>query len=106
VAAGWRRHASTTLRAVLQAYEAAATALRSSGITKELQALKDTHELIGFPVHLAQPDPAKVADTVKLTRLHELDAPATEFALAAYVHAFPNNIVSAWVYVAALTRAK
>ncbi len=92
------------LQAVLHEYEAATTELRQSGITNELQILKDTHSLIGFPVNHPHTDAEVFTETIKLTRLHELDSPTTEFALAAYVHPFPNGVFCAWVYIAAMSR--
>lgn len=43
-------------------------------------------------------------EAVYTTGVHNIDVPNTEFALAVYVHAYPKNILSVWVYVASLVR--
>jgi hypothetical protein len=98
--------ACTTLRAALREYETALSDMKDTGITKELQTIQSTHDIIGFPIHLPHTDPAEFISRIKVTRLYEYDAPTAEFAVAAFVHPFPNRIYSTWVFVASLTRSR
>jgi hypothetical protein len=100
------RFACAALRSVLREYENAATDLTASGITKELLTIQSTHDMVGFPVHLPHTDSAEFIERIKVTHMHEYDAPDAEFALAAYVHAFPNRVYSTWIYIATLTRSR
>lgn len=45
-----------------------------------------------------------VIDAMYQTGIHSSEFPQTEFALAVYIHTYPNNILSVWVYLASLTR--
>lgn len=45
-----------------------------------------------------------VIDAMYQTGIHSSEFPQTEFALAVYIHPYPNNILSVWVYLASLTR--
>lgn len=49
-------------------------------------------------------DVQAVIDAVYQTGLHASEFPQTEFALAVYIHPYPNNILSVWVYLASLAR--
>jgi coiled-coil and C2 domain-containing protein 2A len=44
----------------------------------------------------------KVIEAVFNTGVHMNDDPQVEFALAVYIHPYPNNVLSLWVYVATL----
>lgn len=39
---------------------------------------------------------------LKETNLWSSDGPKIQFSLVAYAHAYPNNVMSVWVYVASL----
>lgn len=45
-----------------------------------------------------------LVEAVYSTGVHSIDVPNIEFALAVYVHAYPKNILSVWIYVASLVR--
>ena len=98
------RHCTSVLRGVLQDFETATTELRTSTVTTELQKIQDVYDLVGFPISQPYTRPEKLFEAIRPTRLHEVDWPGVEFALAVYVHAFPNNVFSVWAYVAALSR--
>lgn len=48
----------------------------------------------------------RIADAVYGTNVHANANPDVEFALAVYVHAYTNNILSVWVYVASLVKRR
>lgn len=49
-------------------------------------------------------DVQSIIDAVYRTGIHSSEFPQTEFALAVYIHPYPNNILSVWVYLASLAR--
>lgn len=62
--------------------------------------------MCGFPINMPYTSPAELVEAVKSTGVHLNDAPDIEFAVAVYVHAFPSNVLSIWVYVASLLRRR
>ena len=53
-----------------------------------------------MPLHVAYTEMAPLVAMVHRTNIFRSDS--VQFVLTAYVHAYPNGVVSAWVYVAAL----
>jgi coiled-coil and C2 domain-containing protein 2A len=47
-----------------------------------------------------------VVEAVYNTHIHDVADQRVEFALAVYVHPYPNDIYSLWTYVVALTRRR
>jgi coiled-coil and C2 domain-containing protein 2A len=45
-------------------------------------------------------------DAVTSTGVHLNREPAVEFALAVHVEAYPNTVMSVWVYVASMVRRR
>uniref|UniRef100_A0A8C2MAP8 Coiled-coil and C2 domain containing 2B n=1 Tax=Cricetulus griseus TaxID=10029 RepID=A0A8C2MAP8_CRIGR len=61
-------------------------------------------QVTGFPIQMPYTDVQSVIDAVYQTGVHSSEFPQTEFALAVYIHPYPNNILSVWVYLASLAR--
>uniref|UniRef100_A0A4X1UF39 Coiled-coil and C2 domain containing 2B n=2 Tax=Sus scrofa TaxID=9823 RepID=A0A4X1UF39_PIG len=61
-------------------------------------------QVTGFPIQMPYTDVQSVIDTVYQTGIHSSEFPQTEFALAVYIHPYPNNILSVWVYLASLAQ--
>uniref|UniRef100_A0A8D2DP87 Coiled-coil and C2 domain containing 2B n=1 Tax=Sciurus vulgaris TaxID=55149 RepID=A0A8D2DP87_SCIVU len=61
-------------------------------------------QVAGFPIQMRYTDVQSVVDAVYQTGIHSSEFPQTEFALAVYIHPYPNNILSVWVYLASLAR--
>uniref|UniRef100_A0A671FHZ4 Coiled-coil and C2 domain containing 2B n=1 Tax=Rhinolophus ferrumequinum TaxID=59479 RepID=A0A671FHZ4_RHIFE len=61
-------------------------------------------QVAGFPIQMPYTDVQSVIDAVYQTGIYSSEFPQTEFALAVYIHAYPNNILSVWVYLASLVR--
>ena len=68
----------------------------------QLERVQATWHLVGFPIHVAYTDMKPLLEKLRHTNLWQQDAPKIQFALSAYVHAYPNNVVSVWVYIASL----
>lgn len=70
---------------------------------KELEELQSLYKMIGFPLNIPFSDLKSISDAVFATGVHEADSsPTTEFVLSVYVHPYPCNVVSLWIYVASL----
>nr|KAF6322124.1 coiled-coil and C2 domain containing 2B [Pipistrellus kuhlii] len=61
-------------------------------------------QIEGFPIQMPYTNIQSVIDAMYQTGIHSSEFPQTEFALAVYIHTYPNNILSVWVYLASLTR--
>lgn len=62
--------------------------------------------MCGFPINMAFTRIEAVTEAVKATGVHSTESDEVEFALAVYVHPYPNNVLSVWVYVASLIRRR
>ena len=58
--------------------------------------------LVGFPINLTYTDVQPILDKVMHTNLWQADGPKIQFAIATYVHAYPNDVCSVWVYIVAV----
>ena len=47
-----------------------------------------------------------IIETVYATGVHAQESSDVEYALAVYVHPYPNSVLSVWVYVASLMRLR
>lgn len=47
-------------------------------------------------------DIQSVTEAVYQTGIHSSEIPYTEFALAVYIHPYPNKILSVWIYLVSL----
>nr|KAF6424609.1 coiled-coil and C2 domain containing 2B [Molossus molossus] len=61
-------------------------------------------QIAGFAMQMPYTDVQSVIDAVYQTGIHASEFPQTEFSLAVYIHPYPNNVLSVWVYLASLTR--
>ncbi|KAK2501741.1 hypothetical protein MC885_007267, partial [Smutsia gigantea] len=74
-------------------------------LPKNFQGTKaQSIQVTGFPIQMPYTDVQSVIDAVYQTGIHSSEFPQTEFALAVYIHPYPNNILSVWVYLASLAR--
>ncbi|NXY67593.1 C2D2B protein, partial [Glareola pratincola] len=61
-------------------------------------------QVSGFPIHMAYSEVRPLIEAVHSTGVHTIDVSNVEFALAVYIHAYPQNVLSVWIYVASLVR--
>ncbi|KAF0042441.1 hypothetical protein F2P81_005973 [Scophthalmus maximus] len=59
-------------------------------------------QISGFPLHLPFSEIRPIIEAVHSTGVHNIQASNVEFALAVYVHPYPDNVLSVWVYLASL----
>ncbi|XP_058891290.1 protein CC2D2B-like [Acipenser ruthenus] len=68
----------------------------------ELETVLKEYKVTGFPVQMPYMDMKTVIETIHSTGIHNTEIPGTEFAIAVYIHPYPNNILSLWIYLASL----
>uniref|UniRef100_A0A8C2YJW9 Coiled-coil and C2 domain containing 2B n=1 Tax=Chinchilla lanigera TaxID=34839 RepID=A0A8C2YJW9_CHILA len=74
-------------------------------LPKNFQGTKvQSIQVTGFPIRMPYTDVQSVIDAVYQTGIHSSEFPETEFALAVYIHPYPNNILSVWVYLVSLSQ--
>ncbi|KFO25778.1 Coiled-coil and C2 domain-containing protein 2A [Fukomys damarensis] len=100
----WNRHCTSTLRHFLPLLERS----HGEGVEDEhraelLKQLGD-YRFSGFPLHMPYSEVNPLIEAVYSTGVHNIDVPNVEFALAVYVHPYPKNVLSVWIYVASLIR--
>ncbi|XP_061682296.1 coiled-coil and C2 domain-containing protein 2A isoform X4 [Syngnathoides biaculeatus] len=106
----WNRYCTGALKHILPTLEQGAAGGGAGrdlaeGHRHELQNLLGDNRIWGFPLHMAFSEMAPVVEAVHSTGVHTIHAANAEFALAVYVHPYPNNVLSVWVYLASLVRA-
>lgn len=70
------------------------------------QILINFFQVSGFPLNMPFTDITAVTEEVFSTGVHAHESSDVEFALAVYMHPYPNNVLSVWVYVASLIRVR
>ncbi|XP_054437259.1 protein CC2D2B isoform X2 [Pteronotus mesoamericanus] len=100
----WNRQCTLILRQILPKLELGTGSFVSSEEESEFERLLQFYWIAGFPIQMPYTDIQSVIDAVYHTGIHSSEFPQTEFALAVYIHPYPNNILSVWVYLASLTR--
>uniref|UniRef100_A0A8C6MR91 Coiled-coil and C2 domain containing 2B n=1 Tax=Mus spicilegus TaxID=10103 RepID=A0A8C6MR91_MUSSI len=99
----WNRQCTSVLRQILPKLEFYPGSFASFE-DSDLERLLQFYWVTGFPIQMPYTDVQAVIDAVYQTGLHASEFPQTEFALAVYIHPYPNNILSVWVYLASLAQ--
>uniref|UniRef100_A0A3Q1BCK6 C2 domain-containing protein n=1 Tax=Amphiprion ocellaris TaxID=80972 RepID=A0A3Q1BCK6_AMPOC len=94
----WNRYCTTTLKQFLPKLEMS----RGQDVTEGHR--HDLKRISGFPLHLPFCEIRPIIEAVYSTGVHSVQVSNVEFALAVYVHPYPNNVLSVWVYLASLVR--
>ncbi|KAG7228889.1 hypothetical protein INR49_008667 [Caranx melampygus] len=100
----WNRYCTTTLKQFLPKLELSGGRDVAEGHRHELQNLLGDNRISGFPLHFPFSEIQPIIEAVYSTGVHNIHASNVEFALAVYVHPYPNNVLSVWVYLASLVR--
>ncbi|KAM7074277.1 protein CC2D2B [Molossus nigricans] len=100
----WNRQCTCILRQILPQLELDAGSFVSSEEESEFERLLQFYWIAGFAMQMPYTGVQSVIDAVYQTGIHASEFPQTEFSLAVYIHPYPNNILSVWVYLASLTR--
>ncbi|XP_043762095.1 coiled-coil and C2 domain-containing protein 2A isoform X6 [Cervus elaphus] len=99
----WNRYCTSTLRHLLPLLERNQEDVEEDHRAELLKQLGD-YRFSGFPLHMPYSEVKPLIEAVYSTGVHNIDAPNVEFALAVYVHPYPKNVLSVWIYVASLIR--
>ncbi|XP_068449249.1 coiled-coil and C2 domain-containing protein 2A-like isoform X1 [Clinocottus analis] len=100
----WNRYCTATLKQFLPRLEQSGGRDVAEGHRHELQSMLGDNRISGFPLHMPFSEIRPIVEAVHSTGVHNKHAPNVEFALAVYVHPYPNNVLSVWVYLASLVR--
>lgn len=99
----WNRYCMDILRQFLPKLELSEGRGMGERHCQELQKLLGDMRISGFPLHQPFSDMEHIVKAVRSTGVQNIQGANVEFALAAYVHPYPNNVLSVWVYLASLT---
>ncbi|XP_064626685.1 coiled-coil and C2 domain-containing protein 2A-like isoform X3 [Lineus longissimus] len=102
----WNRYCMQAFRKLLIKFEESGGKSMRDKSFAELDGILQTYKMSGFPLNSPFTEIEPIVDSVFATGVHENEAKEVEFALAVYIHPYPNSILSVWVYVASLTRKK
>ena len=76
---------------------------KESDFMRDLQPLMQQKRVFGVPLHMTYTDMEPIVEAVLNTHIHWNAHPKVEFGLAIYLYAYPNDVISVWVYLASLT---
>uniref|UniRef100_A0A8C3XVW0 Coiled-coil and C2 domain containing 2A n=1 Tax=Chelydra serpentina TaxID=8475 RepID=A0A8C3XVW0_CHESE len=100
----WNRYCTSTLRHFLPLLEQFQGKAVEDDHQAELQKQLGEYRVSGFPIHMPFSEVKPLIEAVHSTGVHTIDVSNAEFALAVYVHAYPKNVLSVWIYIASLVR--
>ncbi|KAM6261400.1 coiled-coil and C2 domain-containing protein 2A isoform 2-T2 [Porphyrio hochstetteri] len=100
----WNRYCTATLRNFLPLLEQNQGSDVEDEHQAELQKQLGDYRVSGFPIHMPFSEVRPLIEALHSTGVHTIDVSNVEFALAVYIHAYPQNVLSVWIYVASLVR--
>ncbi|XP_016059696.1 PREDICTED: coiled-coil and C2 domain-containing protein 2A [Miniopterus natalensis] len=100
----WNRYCTSTLRHFLPLLEKSRGEEVEEDHRAELLRQLGDYRFSGFPLHMPYSELKPLIEAVYSTGVHNIDVPNVEFALAVYIHPYPKNVLSVWIYVASLIR--
>ncbi|KAM6313440.1 coiled-coil and C2 domain-containing protein 2A [Aegotheles albertisi] len=100
----WNRYCTSTLRKFLPLLEQNQGKDVEDDHQAELQKQLGDYRVSGFPIHMPFSEVRPLIEAVRSTGVHTTDVSNVEFALAVYIHAYPQSVLSVWIYVASLVR--
>ncbi|XP_012429048.5 coiled-coil and C2 domain-containing protein 2A isoform X1 [Taeniopygia guttata] len=100
----WNRYCTSTLRNFLPLLEQNQGKDIEDDHQAELQKQLGDYRVSGFPIHMPYSEVRPLIEAVHSTGVHTIDVSNVEFALAVYIHAYPQHVLSVWIYVASLVR--
>ena len=101
----WNRSVSTKLKELLRRFELDASGTKRLAISEHdgiLERIRASYRLVGLPINCTYTEPEQILRKVRNTNIFMAAGSNLQFALATYVHAYPNQVCSVWVYCACL----
>jgi len=105
-ATGFKQDAGNRLRGLLDSMEHAKNGESTLSHQAHLMKLEQTtkgRDMYGLPLNFSFTDVGEIVSKIKATEVHGCMHPDVEFALAVRVFPYASNVLSVWVYFAALT---
>nr|XP_022316561.1 coiled-coil and C2 domain-containing protein 2A-like isoform X3 [Crassostrea virginica] len=102
----WNRHCTQIMRKLLPILEDNLGHSPGEQHLAELESTFSAYKVSGFPINMPYNEISTIVDAVFSTRVHAHETSDVEFALAVYIHPYPNDVLSVWVYVASLIRSR
>lgn len=102
----WNRHCTQIMRKLLPVLEENLGHSPGEQHLAELESTFSAYKVSGFPINMPYNEINPIVDAVFSTRVHAHETSDVEFALAVYIHPYPNDVLSVWVYVASLIRSR
>ena len=78
------------------------TSGRYAASQPSLERVRASYHMVGLPINVTYTDRNAIIKRVRETNIFLADAKKIQFALSVYVHAYPNQVCSVWVYCASL----
>ncbi|XP_077786546.1 protein CC2D2B isoform X3 [Podarcis muralis] len=100
----WHRQCTSVLRQILSNLEFRNGQTAREKEENNLEAFQEHYWVTGFPIQMPYLDLQSITEAVYQTGIHSSEVPNTEFALAVYIHPYPNNMLSVWIYLVSLVR--
>lgn len=101
----WNRSANAKLKELLKRFEEDAAGIKPLSAGEHdsaLERIRATYRMVGLPINMPYTDRSAIIKRVRETNVFMASANKIQFALAVYVHAYPNRVCSVWVYAASL----
>ncbi|CAK1544830.1 unnamed protein product [Leptosia nina] len=102
----WNRYLSNLLRESLPHWEYWSFNKHAEKpvFGQRLKQMLLTYRIFGFPMNVPYTDTKSVVKKVKSTMFYLSGDPNAEFGLAVDVFAYPNNVLSVWIFLANMSR--
>ncbi|KAG7295909.1 hypothetical protein JYU34_020999 [Plutella xylostella] len=102
----WNRYCSSLFREMLPQWEywALSPSEPRPPLGQRMRQLMVTYKVYGFPMNLPFVNTKAVVAAIKSTNVHVYDDPNAEFGLAVEMYAYPNDVISVWVFLASVSR--
>ncbi|KAI6651744.1 Coiled-coil and C2 domain-containing protein 2A isoform X2 [Oopsacas minuta] len=98
----WNRYASDMLNEQLIKCEESYPHIPEFELKQAFEALFTTFQIVGFPIHLTPTSLKGIEEQVYTTGIHTCQEPGVEYVLACYVHPYPSDVHSIWIYLATM----
>lgn len=102
----WNRYFTQNIRSILPTLEENGDSTLLAEHLNEMKHQWGSYKVSGFPINLPFIELKNIEEFVYATGVHNNDASNIEFALAVYIHAYPNNVLSIWIYIASLIKQR
>ena len=72
-------------------------------VEPEYKLIFPLSQVHGSPLHITHSDASYILKSIEQTRIHDNENDKVEFALGVYIHPYPNDVLSVWIYLGTMT---